>query len=72
MAQVAEVGCTSAFGLYLNRNLNLDFFFFLKMTLNVAVGEIFSVNTEQFWFEHYPAGHRLRRVVPLAFFKENN
>ena len=38
------------------------------MTLKVSGGEICSVNTKQFWFEHNPAGHKLRSVVLLAFF----
>ena len=35
---------------------------------NVSGGEICFANNGQVWFEHYPAGHKLRSVVPTTFF----
>ena len=63
-AQVAAIGRANA--LHLNENFIFDFF--KKVTLSVSGGEICFVNTEQFWFEHYPTRHKLRSVVLLAFF----
>ena len=41
--------------------------------LNASGGEICFVNTEQFWFEHYPAEYKLRSVAALSiFYKKNN
>ena len=36
--------------------------------LNVSSVDICFVNADKFWVKQYPAGHKLRSVVPLAFF----
>ena len=64
LAPVAEMGLVSAS--HLNEILIFDFF---EMTFSFSRGKIYSANTQQFWFEHYPAEHKLRSVVPLVFFK---
>ena len=40
------------------------------MTHKVFRGDIFSLNAEQFVFEHYLTGQKLRSVDPLAFLQE--
>ena len=40
----------------------------VKISLNVFNDETCVENNEQFWFEHYPVGHKLRNVMFLAFF----
>ena len=57
MAQMAEIGPRQRFTP--KKFLIFDFF------------EDDAQRFQQFWFEHYPAEHKLRSVVPLAVFYKN-